>query len=65
MSEKEEREGVRREGKGPSGAKRDTDLERRDRVVPPSTSGGRHIDKVTSSFFVSNFPEGGFGSVGG
>ncbi|KEH24139.1 hypothetical protein MTR_7g104745 [Medicago truncatula] len=45
MSEKEEREGVRREGKGPSGAKRDTDLERRDRVVPPSTSGGRHIDK--------------------
>jgi len=56
MRENEEREGERRDRGGPSEATRETNKER-DTVVPPSLGGGRHQDKVTISFFVSNFLE--------
>lgn len=57
MREKEERESERRNRGDTQGASKGTQTERRDTVAAPSSSGGRHLDKVTTSFFVTNFPE--------
>jgi len=57
MREKEEREGVRATRDGGEGATKGNKFESQGKLSDPARRGGHCLDKVTTSFFVTNFPD--------